>query len=60
MITMSLTALMLIAVILLSFERGRFHGGTTLLAVVTGVMLAHTVAGQDITSLVTGAAHLFG
>jgi hypothetical protein len=59
MITMSLTALLLIAVLLLSFERGRFHGTTTILAIVAGVMLAHTVAGQAISGLVTGTVHLF-
>lgn len=58
MITLPLTLLLLFAVILLSFQRGRFHGGTTTLAVITGVMLANTSAGAAITDLVTGAVRM--
>lgn len=58
MITLPLTLLLLGAVVLLSFQRGRFHGGTTTLAIITGMMIAHTGMGRAITDLVTGSVHL--
>jgi hypothetical protein len=59
MITLPLTLVFLAILAALSASRGRFHVGTTALAVVTGVMLANTVIGADIVAVVSSAVHVF-
>lgn len=58
MLNLSITTVFLLVLVALSAQRGRFHVGSTVFAIITGVMLAHTVIGAFIAHLVSSAASL--